>query len=261
MKIEEIQEKKKENDFKMLYIIIAGILILWLIAAYTIPLVYKDMESSGQFGDMFGSLNTMFSGFAFAGIIATILLQRKELVLQRKELEYTREELKLTREEFKKQSGIYKLQAFENTFFNMLDLLNKLRIDEKIIKNVIATINSTGSNYLEDLNKENALNRIEKYFRTFNGINFKSTFSNYFNFFTNIFIVAINPDVKNKSFYLTLLLNQFTDNERMILLYFFVAYNEKYPELIRLSRTHGVFREMDFSDEPTNIVFEIYSSI
>ena len=47
----------------------------------------------GSFGDSFGAINSLFSGLAFAGIIYTILLQRKELSLQRKELTDTRKEL------------------------------------------------------------------------------------------------------------------------------------------------------------------------
>jgi len=53
----------------------------------------KDIATAGQFGDVFGVVNASFSGLAFAGIIYTILLQRKELSLQRKELRLTRREL------------------------------------------------------------------------------------------------------------------------------------------------------------------------
>lgn len=79
-------------------------------------------EERGQFGDMFGAVNALFSGFAFAGIIVTILLQREELTLQRQELELTREELKLTRKEFEDQNLTLSRQRFENTFFNMLTI-------------------------------------------------------------------------------------------------------------------------------------------
>lgn len=34
---------------------------------------------SGTFGDAFGALNALFSGFAFSGVIVTLLLQRKDL--------------------------------------------------------------------------------------------------------------------------------------------------------------------------------------
>ena len=42
---------------------------------------------------MFGAVNALFSGFALAGVIYAILLQRKELSLQRRELELNRQEL------------------------------------------------------------------------------------------------------------------------------------------------------------------------
>lgn len=52
-----------------------------------------DWNARGTFGDMFGAVNALFSGLAFAGIIYAIYLQTKELKLQRKELEQTRIEL------------------------------------------------------------------------------------------------------------------------------------------------------------------------
>ena len=60
-------------------------------------LIYQNIEGwpeRGTFGDMFGAINTLFSGLAFAGILYAIFLQHKELSLQRRELELTREELK-----------------------------------------------------------------------------------------------------------------------------------------------------------------------
>lgn len=52
-----------------------------------------DWPTRGQFGDVFGAVNALFSGLAFAGLIYAILLQREDLALQRKELEMTRQEL------------------------------------------------------------------------------------------------------------------------------------------------------------------------
>lgn len=93
------------------------VVLLW-IASY--PIVYflfssGKVDQSGQFGDAFGAINALFSGLAFAGIILTILLQRKELELQRPEL-------KATRKEFKTQNIALKRQRFESTFFNMLSI-------------------------------------------------------------------------------------------------------------------------------------------
>jgi G3E family GTPase len=37
------------------------------------------MATRGQFGDLFGAVNAFFTGLAFAGVIFTIFLQRREL--------------------------------------------------------------------------------------------------------------------------------------------------------------------------------------
>lgn len=61
------------------------------------------------FGDSFGVVNVLLiSALAFAGMIVTFVLQRKELEVQRKE--------------FFSQNETLRLQRFENTFFNMIDL-------------------------------------------------------------------------------------------------------------------------------------------
>lgn len=73
----------------------------------------------GTFGDSFGALNTLFSGFAFAGIIISIVLQSKEL-------KATRDEVEAQRKEFEKQTAVFNKQTFENTFFQMLQQHNEL---------------------------------------------------------------------------------------------------------------------------------------
>lgn len=85
----------------------------------------SNQELQGLFGDKFGAINALFSALAFAGIIFTIFLQRKELKLQRQELQDTRVE-------FIKQNSTLQKQRFENTFFQLLnlhsDIVDKLRI-------------------------------------------------------------------------------------------------------------------------------------
>lgn len=109
----EKEDNKSEKKFIIIAIIVTVVIIgLWGFTYLTL----KDFDNDirGTFGDMFGSVNALFSGLALAGIILTILLQRKELKLQR-------EELKETREEFKTQNETLKIQRFENTFFNLLN--------------------------------------------------------------------------------------------------------------------------------------------
>lgn len=112
--------KKKENNY---WITIIGLTTVGLII-YSWIYTYNRLESlpfdeRGTFGDMFGSINALYSGLAFAGIIFTILLQRKEL-------NYQREELRETRKEFEIQNRTLKLQRFESTFFNLLSLHHQI---------------------------------------------------------------------------------------------------------------------------------------
>jgi hypothetical protein len=53
-----------------------------------------DWSDRGTFGDLFGAVNALFSGLAFAGLIYTIVLQKQDLELQRKEIAQNRVELK-----------------------------------------------------------------------------------------------------------------------------------------------------------------------
>jgi hypothetical protein len=80
------------------YALVPGIAAVCIVAtqvaiAYAAYRLLPDWPTRGQFGDVFGAANALFSGLAFAGLIYTVLLQREELALQRKELELTRKEL------------------------------------------------------------------------------------------------------------------------------------------------------------------------
>lgn len=75
---------------------------------------------------MFGGVNALFSGFAFAGVIYAIFLQKSELSLQRRELQYTRQELKGQKEQLENQNKTLQKQNFEETFFQLLRLHNDI---------------------------------------------------------------------------------------------------------------------------------------
>ena len=83
-------------------------------------------SAAGLFGDSFGAVNALISALAFAGVIVTFRLQRKELDLQRKEL-------KAQRDEFAQQNKTLKLQRFENTFFHMMELQQQI-VNDLFIK-------------------------------------------------------------------------------------------------------------------------------
>lgn len=93
------------------------------------PIENVSIDKTGVFGDSFGLLTSLFSGLAFSGLIITILMQREELALQREELGLTRKEISGQKEELKAQNETLTVQRFENTFFQMLEILESCRND------------------------------------------------------------------------------------------------------------------------------------
>ena len=119
-------EETKSRLWIWIIIAIVGVIAMWGLSWW---LIHENIDCSterGTFGDMFGAVNALFSGLAFAGLIVTLLYQKEELKLQREELSETRKELKGQREEFEEQNKTMKRQRFENTFFNMLSLQQEI---------------------------------------------------------------------------------------------------------------------------------------
>ncbi|MDQ3111291.1 MAG: hypothetical protein M3R17_15495 [Bacteroidota bacterium] len=92
--MEERIGAKDDINYRPLVILFVVVFITWLISFVVVLAGIKDWNARGNFGDSFGGINALFSGLAFAGIIYTILLQKKELTLQRQELVDTRVELR-----------------------------------------------------------------------------------------------------------------------------------------------------------------------
>lgn len=80
-----------------------------------IYLCIDGWDVRGQFGDLFGSVNALFSGLAFAGLVITIIQQRHDLQLQRQAIDQSKKDIN-------QQNETMKIERFENTFFNMLEV-------------------------------------------------------------------------------------------------------------------------------------------
>ncbi len=79
--------------------LIIGIILVtlvWIGSGFIIYFLFPNNER-GLIGDMFGAINSLFSGLALFGIIISILIQQEELKLQRLELNKTRQEFKTNR--------------------------------------------------------------------------------------------------------------------------------------------------------------------
>lgn len=89
------QESIEKKWLRTFFWIVAFVLIVQ-VGGYTGIQAWQGDQQRGSFGDMFGAINTLFSGLAFAALIVTVLMQREELKLQFDELEKSRKEFEKT---------------------------------------------------------------------------------------------------------------------------------------------------------------------
>jgi len=197
----------------------------WILTDHFIP----TPECRGVFGDKFGAVNALFSGLAFAGLILTLILQRKELALQRDELEQTRNE-------FVEQNKTMKRQRFENTFFNLMSL-------HQHITDNLEYVCPDGADYFEAKGREvfkkfylekdnfNGTRGVKEYLadkgidRLFNYADF-NVFNHYFHFFDGIVSYIDNSELlehKERYQYAVMLRNTLSDNERCMVFYYYAA--------------------------------------
>jgi len=122
----EEQQKPEKDKLNGLYQLLIVVLLIWLLSVFVLPCFYPELEDRAKLGDSFGVINSLFSGLAFAGIIYTILLQRKELVLQRDELRDTRLELKRSANAQEKSEKQQRRQSENLKITAKLNALNTL---------------------------------------------------------------------------------------------------------------------------------------
>jgi hypothetical protein len=69
------------------------VVLIWALSAWLIMFFVSEWSERGTFGDLFGAVNALFSGLAFAVLIYTIILQREEIKENRREIVLNRKEL------------------------------------------------------------------------------------------------------------------------------------------------------------------------
>ena len=111
----------KETKILPFIILLLSVVFIQVVMAIIIYRSFCSWTDRGTFGDMFGAINTLFSGLAFAGVVYAILLQRRELSLQRKELEYARKE-------YQRQA-----EALENTYSESIKM-RSVQVFERVLE-------------------------------------------------------------------------------------------------------------------------------
>lgn len=119
-----MSEQKSEIEIK--YRLSFKIGVVFVIILWIANLLVLFVDNSGAIGDTFGVVNSLYSGFAFLGIIYTILLQREDLQIQRHELRLTTDELRRSADAHHESQASLAQQAEHSKTSSELAALNAL---------------------------------------------------------------------------------------------------------------------------------------
>ncbi len=105
------------KHYSLLWVILA-VILCWLLVPFVFYYISESLDKAGQLGDLFGIVNALFSGLAFAILIIELNFQRQELKLTRQAMTDQKDQLKAQSDELKKQN-------YENLYFNLLEIINQ----------------------------------------------------------------------------------------------------------------------------------------
>jgi hypothetical protein len=228
-------------SYKSLVVAILVIFVIWLTSGF----ILYNWSELGVLGDRFGSINTLFSGLAFAGVIYAIILQRKELELQRKELVLTRNELQGQKIQMENQNKTLKLQNFERTFFELLklhlDIVNLMRIHNHEGRDCFEFLyNQLRAHYearLKDTANVSDVHRLKVSFSGFY-VTYRQLVAHYFGNVLNMLAIIDDSDIEGKERYIRFLESLLSNNEITMLFYYHLS---RLPEGILMRPEHASF--------------------
>jgi Putative phage abortive infection protein len=189
------------NKYRGLIISSLAITIVWALSGYILYIIYPENTAHGTFGDMFGAVNALFSGLAFAGLFFTIKLQQQQNLVQN----------------------------FESTFFHLLGLFNDIinNMDYKkakgrdcfiefdaLVKHLLnSELRASSTSIIHEKIIDDAYIKFNKQTNTELG--------HYFRTLYNIVKYVHNSHInsKNKQFYINILRAQLSNQELLLLFY------------------------------------------
>jgi len=242
-------DRKRDRSWIVPGLLVVAILLIMFSATRLIPQAYKAPSNAGEFGDMFGGVNALFSGLAFVGVIYAILLQRRELQLQREELQQTREELEGQKLQLEAQNRTFRQQTFDNAFFQMLSLhhqiVNSIDLREASADaDAMATGRDCFVRFYDDLKKlletdsrfssvgATRENVVIAYGELYNRI--QPDVGHYFRNLYNIVKFVDRSDVEDQRVYTNLVRAQLSSHELLLLFYNCLTHlgDEKFKPLV-----------------------------
>lgn len=231
--------------------------LLWggnLLLTYNQP-----YDARGTFGDMFGAVNSLFTGLAFAAVIFAIFLQKHEVRLLKSELAGTKkmmsEQQRLADVQLEAQSK----QIFENTFFQYLSVFNQIvaGMDLTSKENPPVTGKDVFTIFLQRIARNphlmlegsftgpKANGRTEDAYEEFYEEH-ASELGHYFRTLYNLFKFVHQSDVHDKRLYTNLIRAQLSDDEAMLL--FINGLSSKGGKFKALLEEYSVLKNVDKDD-------------
>ncbi len=263
-----------ENQYFKLGLIVSKVVVaIWLIYWIAAILLEKDSSTRAEFGDMFGAINALFTGLAFAGLIVTIIMQSKELKfqgeqlkiqgdelrnqnqqleLQAKELKVQSDALISSTNEFIEQNKTLKRQRFETTFFNLLELRNENLRNHDLSRRIVA-----GLEERIDMPYHSHEKSFWYFYDCCNDIfteqgSWKFT-NTYFSNLLGILQFVENStliDEKEQSYYISILFAFLTAIEKRFVFYYIPFCKHSEPMNIRLQDLYKKYKISNFLGEP-----------
>ena len=211
----------------------------WVIFAFILVLCFwvanyfygssLSNEDRGTFGDMFGAVNSIFSGMAFVGVIYAIIMQRYEIAIARKDIAYTKKILDSQNVQLKQQNREAKKQIFESTFFELLRLFTDLTIQIELqrTENNVSILTRGKKVFPVFLNRLKATYKPDQV-KLFGGENYNKAYEkfysrhntelgHYFRTIYNLIKFIDVSEVPNKKFYSNIVRAQLSDAEAALL--------------------------------------------
>jgi hypothetical protein len=142
----------EDKKYGLLFGLIGAALLVWglywvFINYFLFPCT-ADLNSvyaaRGQFGDMFGAVNALFSAFAFAGLIYAIILQRTELSEQRRQFTLSA----------KAQQKTYQLQLVKEAYDYIIRTHKERTLLFKNAQSIMAIKSLSALNQFKENNSE-----------------------------------------------------------------------------------------------------------
>lgn len=245
--------KDNNNGNITFYVALAVFIIISVLGLTYMLQNSSSYDERGTFGDMFGFANALFTGLSVVGLIATIFLQRRDLNIQRTEL--------------KRQTDSIQIQNFENTFFQMMNILFKVMEEvyfydkERRLqgRSAISMIHYTISRSAQVFSSQKEKRRINIKQKTFNLTdteiinilkdNFESNKNQIESYYRTIFnivqMIDENPFI-NKRTYINILISQLSRMEIMMLCYYVILPDNTINK--ELIDKHKMLKDLDIEN-------------